>query len=134
MEKTKIGLKAGIVAALAYLLFLFGGYTVGLLFVGYVVLCEKDVWLRKTAVTALLVALCFSALSLLVGLLPDVLNLLYSLLRIFSVHIYLDIVESIFSFFSQIISLLRTVVFVLLAVLALQKKTVEIKALDKLFE
>ena len=134
MEKTKIGLKSGIVAALAYLLFLFGGYTVGLLFVGYVVLCEKDVWLRKTAVTALLVALCFSALSLLVGLLPDVLNLLYSLLRIFSVHIYLDIVDSIFSFFGNIISLLRTVVFVLLAVLALQKKTVEIKALDKLFE
>ena len=134
MEKTKIGLKTGIVAALAYLLFLFGGYPAGLLFVGYVVLCEKDAWLRKTTVTALLVALCFSALSLLVGLLPDVLNLLYSLLRIFSVHIYLDVVDSIFSFFGNIISLLRTVVFVLLAVLALQKKTVEIKALDKLFE
>lgn len=134
MEKTKIGLNVGVVAAVAYLLFLFGGYTVGLLFVGYVVLCEKDTWLRKNAVTALLVALCFSGLSLLVGLLPDVLSLLYSLLRIFSVHIYLDVVDSIFSFFSQIISLLRTVVLVLLAVLALRKKTVEIKALDKLFE
>ena len=134
MEKTKLGLPVGFVAAIAYLMFLFGGYTAGVLFLGYAVLCENDTWLRKTAVKALLVALCFSALSLLIGLLPDIVGLFSSLLRIFHVYFDLEIVDSIYYFFNNIISLLRTVVFVLLAVLALKKKTVEIKALDKFFD
>lgn len=134
MEKTKIGLPVNVVAAMVYLLFLFSGYTVGLLFLGYVVLCENDAWLRKTSVKALLVALSFSALSLVIGLLPDVVGLISSLLRIFTVYFYPEVVDSIFSFFGNIVSLLRTVVFVLLAVMAFKKKTVEIKALDKLFD
>ena len=134
MEKTKIGLPVNVCAAMAYLLFLVSGYTVGLLFLGYVVLCENDAWLRKTSVKALLVALSFSALSLVIGLLPDVVGLISSLLRIFTVYFYPEVVDSIFSFFGNIVSLLRTVVFVLLAVMAFQKKTVEIKALDKLFD
>ena len=134
MEKTKIGLSAPVVAALAYLMFLFGGYTVGLLFVGYVVLCETNAWLRKTAVVALLVAVCFSILSVLVGLLPDLVNLFSSLLRVFKVYIYLDVVDAIYAFFTNTINLVRIAVFALLAVLALQKKTVEIKILEKLFD
>jgi uncharacterized membrane protein len=134
MEKTKLGLSTGAVAALAYLMYLFGGYTVGLLFLGYVVLCEKDTWLRKTAVTALLVAACFSCLSVLIGLLPDIVNLVGSLLRVFKVYLYLEELDSLYSFFSNIISLARIIVFALLAVLAFQKKTVQIKALDKLFD
>ena len=134
MEKTKIGLPAGAVAAIGYLLFLFGGYTAGLLFVGYAVLCEEDAWLRRSAVKALLVALCFSALSLLVGLLPDVVNLFSSLLRVFRLYIGLEVVDSIYFFLTNVLSLLKTVVFVLLAVLAFKKKTVQIKQLDKLFD
>ena len=134
MEKTKIGLNVTVVAALTYLLFLLSGYTVGLLAVGYVVLCESNIWLRKNAVSALLVTLCFSALNLLVGFVPELINLLYSLLRIFNVHFYLDFVDSVFSFFMNALDLLRTVTFVLLAVLALQKKTVSIKLFDKLFD
>jgi hypothetical protein len=65
---------------------------------------------------------------------PELINLLYSLLRIFDVHFYLDFVDSVFSFFMNALDLLRTVTFVLLAVLALQKKTVSIKLFDKLFD
>ena len=134
MEKTKIGLSTGVVAALGYLLFLFGGYTAGLLFVGYVVLCESNTWLRKTAVTALLVSVCFSILSMLIGLVPDIVNLFESLLRVFKVYIYAEVMDAIHSFFINIMNLLRVAVFVPLAVLALKKKTVEIKALEKLFD
>ena len=134
MEKTKIGLPVNVVAAMAYLLFLFSGYTVALLFLGYVVLCETNAWLRKTSVMALLVAMCFSCLSVLIGLLPDIVNLVGSLLRVFKVYLYLEELDSLYSFFSNIINLARIIVFALLAVLAFQKKTVQIKALDKLFE
>ena len=134
MEKTKLGLPVNVVAAMAFLMFLFGGYTVALLFLGYVVLCESNAWLRKTSVTALLVAICFSCLSVIIGLLPDIINLVGSLLRVFKVYIYVEEIDSLYAFFSNIINLARIIVFALLAVLAFQKKTVQIKALDKLFE
>ena len=134
MEKTKIGLPVNVVAALAYLVFFFGGYTGGLLFLGYVVLCEENSWLRKNVVTALLVTLGFSVINTVIGLLPDLVGLVSSLLRIFSVHLYIDIVDAIFSFFSNIVYFARMAVFALLAVLAFKKKSVEIKVLGKLFD
>ena len=71
MEKTRIGLPVGIMGALAFLLFLFAGYTPALLFAGYILICENDSRLRKTAVNALLLGLVFSALSTILGLLPQ---------------------------------------------------------------
>lgn len=134
MEKTKLGLPVNVVAAMAYLLFFFGGYTVGLLFLGYVVLCEENGWLRKNVVTALVVLLGFSVLNTVVGLIPDLINLVSSLLHIFSVYFYPEIPEAIFSFFSNIVYFVRLAVFALLAVLAFKKKSVEIKVLGKLFD
>ena len=134
MEKTKMGLSVNVVAALAYLLCFFGGYTVALLFLGYVVLCENNDWLRKNVVTALLVMVGFSILNTAIGLIPDLINLVSSLLRIFSLHFYPEIPEAIFSFFSNIIYFVRLAVFAMLAVLAYKKKSVEVKILGKVFD
>lgn len=133
MQKTKLGLSTGIVAALTFLLFLFGGYTTGLLAVGYILICEQDSWLKSSAVKALLLAIVFSVLNFVVYLLPDLIGILSSLLEIFGSHLYISFISNVANFFSNVLSLVRWVAFAGLAVLALKNKSVAIKPIDKLF-
>lgn len=60
MEKTKLGLSTAIMGALVCLLAIFGGYTVVILLTGYILICEKDRWLRTFSVSILLYCLAFS--------------------------------------------------------------------------
>lgn len=134
MEKTKLGLPVKICNVLVFLLFLFGGYTVGLLAFGYVLLCEKDQSLRVSAVTALLVAVAYSLLHMLVGLLPDVESIFVSMLNIFQVHVNALLLNRIATFLYSILSLLKTVVFVILAFLAILDKPVQLTSVKKLLD
>lgn len=134
MEKTKLGLSVKICNVLVFLLFLFGGYTVGLLAVGYVLLCEKDQSLRVSAVTALLVSLAYSLIHMLIGLLPDVENTFVSMLNIFRVYPNVLILSRIANFLYSILSLLRTAVFVVLAIMAVLDKPVQLAPVKKLLD
>lgn len=62
MEKTKLGLSTTVMGAICCLMAIFGGYTVVILLTGYILLCEKDRWLRGFAVGVLAVCLTFSLL------------------------------------------------------------------------
>ena len=53
MEKTKLGISVSLMAAAVYLLGLLSGYTVTILLVGYILLKEEDMWLKKQSVGAL---------------------------------------------------------------------------------
>jgi len=134
MEKTKLGLPVGIVGAAAFLLFHFGGFTPGLLLLGYILLCETDTGLKNTALTAAALALAFSLVNALIGLLPSVVNLFTSLLGIFTVNVNTWLLDSIFNFFYQAVSLLKTVVMLAMAFLAFKGKVFEIPFLKKLFD
>ena len=133
MQKTKLGLTTGIVAALAFLMFLFGGYTTGLLAVGYILICEQNSWLKASAVKALLLAIVFSVLNFIVYLLPDLISILSSLLEIFGSHLYISFISNVANFFSEVLSLVRWVVFAGFAALALKNKSVPLKSIDTLF-
>ena len=134
MEKTKLGLSVKICNVLVFLLFLFGGYTVGLLAVGYVLLCEKDQSLRVSAVTALLTAVAYSLIHMLIGLLPDVVNVFVNMLNIFRVYVNVSFVHNIANFLYSILSLLRTAVFVVLAFMAVLDKPVQLALVKKLLD
>lgn len=60
MEKTKLGLSTAVMGAICCLMAIFGGYTVVILLTGYILLCEKDRWLRTFSVSILLYCLAFS--------------------------------------------------------------------------
>lgn len=134
MEKTKLGLSVRVAGALTYLLFLFGGYTPGLLAAGYILLREDDAGLKKTAVTAVLAAVMFSVLNLLVGLVPDVIDVFRTLASIFGGYINGGVIGSIANFLYAVLTLAKTVIFAGLAVMALLGKTVKIAAVDKLLD
>ena len=73
MPKTNLGVTVGLMAAAIYLLAIAGGYIPLLLIGGYVVLVEKDAWLKRVAIKALALMLLFSVIVTVIGLIPDVL-------------------------------------------------------------
>lgn len=134
MEKTKIGLSVAVMSAIVYLTALFGGYTPLLLIAGYILIVEESTQLKKTAVSAFLLLLSFSAVNYVIGLLPDILNMFYSFLEIFKVYVHLSFIDNVAGFLYSVLTLLREVVLALLAIAALLKKPVNIPFVNKLFD
>lgn len=134
MEKSKLGIPVKLFAAAAALLGLYGGYVAMVVLVGYVLLVEENEWLKKFCLKVLTLMLVFSAASTVIYLIPNLLDLLYSFLRIFRVYPDLSVIDNIFGFFGSALSLLKTVVFLAVAVLGFMNKNLPIPGLDKLLE
>ena len=134
MEKSKLGIPVKLFAAAAALIGLYGGYVAAIVLVGYVLLAEENEWLKKFCLKVLTLMLVFSAASTVIYLIPNLLDLLYSFLRIFRVYPDLSIIDNIFNLFGSILSLLKTVAFLALAVLGFLNKNLPIPGLDKLLD
>ncbi len=131
--KTKIGISAGALAALTFLLALWVGYVPVILVVGYVFIAEKNEWLKTTVAKALVLALCFSILRFFLGAIPNVLDCLNSMIRIFSAESTINYgkFSEIISFIRNVVSIVEDVVFLLLALFALKMNTIKIGFVDK---
>ena len=132
--KSKLGVSVALLGALPFILSLFGGYTPMILVVGYIFICEEDSWLKKTAIKAVVLTILFSLLYFVIGLLPDVLDLVSNLLGIFDVYFYPSKIHSIFSFFQTGLGFIENIVMLLFTVLALLKKSINIAPIDKLVD
>ena len=131
MQKSKLGLPAGIMAAIMYLTALFGGYAPALLVAGFILLCEEENFIRRAAVKTLSVLVICSLLNVLIYLIPDIVGIFQSLLNIFTVHFSTSFLDNSSSMLNQSLSLIKTLFLVLMAVLALFGKTIDLKALNK---
>jgi len=134
MEKTKLGIPVTVLAAAAWLLGLYSGYLLTGILLGYVLLMEESAWLKKQCVKVLLALLAFSVISTALGLIPDLLHILYSFLEIFGVHFYLSFVHNILNFLGQIVSLIKVLLFLGLGIAALLNKQIKLPAVDKLID
>lgn len=130
--KTKLGISVGLMGAAIYLAALFGGYTPVILLVGYVLLVEENEWLKKTAVKAAALLISLSFLLTLIGLIPDLLSWINSLVAIFKGTFNYGIVSSIIGFITKAIDIIKTCLFLLLGVKALNQGTVAIPFVDKI--
>ena len=131
--KTKIGISAGAFAALTFLLALWGGYAPLILVVGYVFIAEKNEWLKTTVAKALVLTFCFVLLRFFLGAIPNVLDCLNSMIRIFSAESVIDYSKfsQVISFIRNVLSIVEDVVFLLLALFALKMNTIKIGFVDK---
>ena len=135
MEKTKLGLSVTIMGALVYLVALFGGYTPLLLIAGYILIAEENIRLKKTAVTAFLLAVAFSVLSFVIGLIPDTLSVLISFLEIFGIHdLYLPFINNVTNFLYASLSVIKEVAFIFMAGMALLGKLFAPPFVSKFFD
>lgn len=134
MEKTKLSIPTTVVAAIACLFALYGGYLITAVLVGYVLLKEENAWLKKFCIKIFVLMLAFSLASTALNLIPNLLELLNSLLQIFDDYINLDIIYRIFNFFSQALNLFEVVLFILMAIFALSGKDVKFAPVDKFLD
>jgi uncharacterized membrane protein len=134
VEKTKLGLSIGFVGALLYCLGLFGGILVTIAAVGYVLICEENEWLKKTAVKVVVLMLLFPIVIKLIGIVPDLLSLLGDFLGLFKVVINLNFIYAVENLFRGILNIIEYMVFAVFGVLALFGKTIRIPLLDSFID
>lgn len=132
--KTKLGIPVSLMAAILYLCGLFSGHLALFLLAGYVLLKEEDRWLRCAALKSLAVCLGYSVIVAVLGLLPDILGVFQSLLNIFNVYFSINVINNIYNFLLNVLALARTVILLLLAVLALIPRNDKTDPLDKIAE
>lgn len=134
MIKTKLGIPVSLMAAILYLVGLFGGHLALLLLVGYVLLKEEDRWLRCAALKSLVICLGYSVVVAVLGLLPDLLLVFQSLLDILNVYFSISVINNLYNFMLNVLSLTRTIILLLLVVLALIPRANKADPLDKIAE
>ncbi len=132
--KTKLGISTAFLAAVTYLLGFFAGYVALVLVTGYILLCEEDAWLKKTAVKAVVVCLAFSVISALINLIPNAMSLLDDFVSIFGGSFHIVFISRIISFINTLITVAEKLIMLGLAALALKNKTVKIPKVDDFVE
>lgn len=130
MEKTKLGISVGIAAAAIYFVAYFGGYVPAILMAGYVLIAEENQWLKKSAVKAVATLACFSALFAVIGLLPDALSWIGSLVDLFNGSFSYSVVSKILSVITEALDIAKTVIFLMLGVKALTQATIKVPFVD----
>lgn len=131
-SKTRFGIGVGFVGAGIFFMGLFGGYVAALLLVGYVLLFEGDPWLRRSAVKAVTLMVVFSLTRLIIGFIPDLVNMLYDIVAIFKGAIDLGAISHFSSLILDIIDMAQNILFLILGFKALGQKTVVIPPIEGL--
>lgn len=132
--KTRLGISVAMLAALTYLMGLFSGYTVLVLMVGYILLCETDEFLRKSAVKALIIVVAFSIVSAVIGLIPNGISVLDDFFNIFNGEFHIYFITRIITFINTVLVVLQKLILLVLAFMAWSGKTCKIPGLDDLVD
>ena len=136
--KTKLGITAGAVAAVAYLAGFFSGYLALIVIVCYVFIMQENDWLKLNSLKALVLMLAFSVLTALVVFIPNIISLINSLLNIWDGSLYnnkvIPAINDCVTFINNCISLIEKVLMLLLALYATKLKTVKIGFIDNILE
>ncbi|MBD5494831.1 MAG: hypothetical protein HDR12_10765 [Lachnospiraceae bacterium] len=130
--KAKIGISVGLLGAAVYFAALFGGYVPTIILTGYILLCEENEWLKKSAVKAVALMMSISFAIALISLVPDVFSWISSLVAIFKGTFNYGIVSLIISVITKAIDIVRTCLFLMLGVKALNQGTVAVPFVDKI--
>ena len=139
MEKTKLGVSVFLMAALCCFLGLFAGYVLTGVLVGYILLREEHIWLRRFSATILGLMVVFSLAFFAVELLPNLLTLVTTdLLNAVGAPVTYDLYNftngfaNFFGWLSSILSFCKSALFVALGILTLLGKPFQIPVISKL--
>lgn len=134
IKKSTLGIPLGVLAAIMYIACAYSGLTATLLIAGYVLLKERDEWLKTQAVKVVLLVLVFAALSMTIGIIPDTISLISNLLGLFGGSFAIPFISNIISFLILVLSYVKTIIFLLLAYKSLSLKTVKLPFIDNIIE
>lgn len=134
MNKTKLGISVGLMAALLWLLGYYAGYTVIAIAVGYVLLVEENGWLKKQALRVVGLMLLFSLASTVINAIPSLLELWYSIRSLADKYTNYEDVHRVFNLLGTILSLVKTWTFVVMGVLMLLGKNFKVPVVDSIID
>ena len=134
MEKTKLGISVGLFGALLYAIGLWGGYFLTIAAVAYVLIREESAWLKQTAVKALALTFLFPLISVAIGIIPDLVGLVQSVMNLFDEFFSMEIILEIETILRSILNIVEYVIFILLGIFALGKKTIRLPLVDAAVE
>ena len=132
MQRTRIGLSAGMIAAAIYFVGMLGGYVPAIILAGYVLLFEENPWLRRSAVKAVATMLLFSFAIEAINLIPDMIGFIDKLARIFEGDFSIAVLDRIVLAVVSALRLIQTVLFITLGVKAFRQGTVKVPVVDNL--
>ncbi len=134
MEKTKLGVSVGMLGAAVFFSALFGGYIPVLLVAGYVLLCEENAWLKKSAVKSVTLLMIFSVLTYTLGLIPDLFSWLFDFIDLIGPSISFGAIYSIVNLLTSAIAIIKIAAFLVLGLKALKQETFAISSLDEMVD
>lgn len=135
MQKTKLGISAGLFGAILFMAAFTGSYIAIFVAAGYVLLAEENVWLKRAAVKALVLTVAFAALGIIINFIPNVIDAIESLVIMFGgesfIGGFVGFINNLVNFLDNVVYIAEIVIFVLLAIKALNQGTIIIPAVDK---
>lgn len=134
MQKTKLGISVGLLAAAVYFMGLFSGYVVAILLTGYILLFEENEWLRKNAVKAVVLMTVFSLLSVLIGFIPTIFGMVDDAFATLGGNVVFSILYDIISIIEKILGIIEKVIFLIIGFKALKQQTTDILFVDNIIE
>ena len=132
MEKANLGISVGLLGMIMYFTCLFSGYVGALLLAGYILLHERNDWLKKIAVKAVVLMFCISLLEAGINLIPNVISAIDDVSRIFAETFTIAPLTRLVSAIISIINIIEKVLFIALGVSALKQGDIAIPVVDKL--
>ena len=132
MQKTRLGITIGGLAAAIYLTCLFGGYIPAIMLAGYVLIVEENEWLRRSAVKAIVLMMIFSFAIYGINLVPNVIDCFENLATAFGVSVNEHLVTGILAAAVNIVDIMRTIVFLILDVKSLKMGTIVVPSAENI--
>ena len=132
MEKTKLGISVGMLAAIMYFSTAVVGYLALLVVGGYILFVEKTEWLKKCVIKAVVLMLLYSLISTVIGVIPQFLSFGSGEEVLFgSYYLYLTSAYQIVAVVLVVLNFMRIGLFLALGGKALREKTITIPIVDR---
>ena len=130
MEKTKLGISKELLAAGVFVAALAGGYVAVIICTLYVLLKEDDAWLKRMAVKAVATLMIFGVAIICVGLIPDLINWISSLMSVLEHSIEVYKITNAINLITSALSFIEKLFLLALAAKALKQQTVRVPVVD----
>ncbi|NGZ76356.1 hypothetical protein [Saccharibacillus alkalitolerans] len=133
MEKSRVGISVGLLAAGVYFLAMVNT-TALIIAAGYVLLFESNEWLKKSALKAVVVAIAFALVAMIVPLGSSILGVFGGIGALFGGSGYLAWPLGLSSILTGVISVAQIIVLGTLGLRALRQNELKLSKIDELIE
>ena len=130
MQRTRLGISVGLLGAALFFAGLIGILPL-LLLVGYVLLLEENVWLKRTAIKVAAIVLSFAVVSAILGFGDNLYSVLHALWSLGGGQLSMAWYHDILSILKNIVWVAQTVILLIGGFRALRQGSIPVKPIDR---